>query len=76
VGGRGWVGVGVWFCGGGGGGGRWNPWLRVMAVDEFSCDTGLGGAVQVQVDGEWIGRTPMRVSLVRDGLWLMMAKAD
>jgi diacylglycerol kinase (ATP) len=71
-----WLSLPLWFCSSWVGVGRWNPWLRVMAVDEFSCDTGLGGAVQVQVDGEWIGRTPMRVSLVRDGLWLMMAKAD
>ena len=70
-----WLSLPLWFCSSWVGMGRWNPWLRVMVVDEFSCEAGMSGVVQVQVDGEWIGRTPVRVSLVRDGLRLMMAKA-
>lgn len=39
---------------------RWNPFLVRDDVLEFACD---GDGVHAQVDGEWVGRLPMRASL-------------
>lgn len=64
-----WLSLPLWFSSSWVGMQRWNPWVRVVAVDSFRC---LGEDVDVQADGEWIGRGPVRVSLVEDGVWLMM----
>ena len=51
---------------------RFNPLLRLVEADEFQC-SGIGqGIVHVQADGEPLGRAPMRVTLLPDGLRLMM----
>ena len=47
---------------------RWNRSAHTLLVREFACGEGRNGPVQVQADGEWLGRTPMRVTLVPDAL--------
>lgn len=64
-----WLSLPLWFSSSWVGMQRWNPWVRVLTVDEFRC---LGEGVDVQADGEWVGRGPVRVSLIEDGVWLMM----
>jgi len=51
---------------------RWNRFVRTIEVEEFHCSAGHSNAVQVQADGEWLGRTPMTVKIVPDGLRLLM----
>jgi len=50
-----------------------NPWLQTIEVDEFRCEpTGSASNVHAQVDGEWIGRLPIKVRLVPDALSLLI----
>jgi len=51
---------------------RWNKYVEIRRVDGFTCSAGETGSVQVQADGEWLGRTPMTVTLIPDGLRLLM----
>jgi len=51
---------------------RWNRFVDTIEVDEFSCSAGHSNAVQVQADGEWLGRTPMTVKIIPDGLRILM----
>jgi YegS/Rv2252/BmrU family lipid kinase len=47
---------------------RYNPLLKCVSVTAFQCNP-LGGAViEVEADGEWIGRVPFRVSIVPGAL--------
>ncbi len=62
----------LWFCTGWVGMLGWNPLVRVVSVDAFRCLPVGEARVDVQADGEWIGRAPVRVSLVDDGVRLMM----
>jgi len=50
---------------------RWNPYSQTLQVDSFHCGTGTE-PVQVQADGEWLGRTPMTVTLIPNALRLLM----
>ncbi len=68
----GWLALPLWFVTGWLGMGRWNRLLRSVAVEEFSCTPVRGGRVHVQADGDWLGTAPMRVTLVRDGVRLLM----
>ncbi len=52
---------------------RWNPAVRTLSVREFTCGAGSIGPVQVQADGEWLGRTPMTFTLVPDALRIFVA---
>jgi len=71
-----WLSLPLWFSSSWVGMQRWNPWVRVVVVDSFRCLPVDGQDVDVQADGEWIGRAPVRVGLVEDGVWLMMARPD
>jgi diacylglycerol kinase family enzyme len=51
---------------------RWNRYVDTRRVDCFACAAGGNGNVQVQADGEWLGRTPMTVELIADGVRLLM----
>ncbi|AEU36119.1 diacylglycerol/lipid kinase family protein [Granulicella mallensis] len=52
---------------------RWNPHVRTLEVESFTCGSGAN-PVQVQADGEWLGRTPMTVSLLPNALRLLMPR--
>lgn len=51
---------------------RWNRFVHTLEVDEFHCSAGHSNPVQVQADGEWLGRTPMTVKIIPDGLRILM----
>jgi diacylglycerol kinase (ATP) len=51
---------------------RWNRCAQTLRVDSFSCGEGHTKPVQVQADGEWLGRTPMSVQLVPNAIRLLM----
>jgi len=51
---------------------RWNRYARILEVETFHCEAGKTIPVQVQADGEWLGTTPMTVSLIRNGAQLLM----
>jgi YegS/Rv2252/BmrU family lipid kinase len=51
---------------------RLNPFLRFADVTAFSCRPCSGPAPQFQADGEWLGRIPMRVSIVPNALRLLL----
>ena len=62
-----------WFVSGHLGIHRANPWLQTLEVEEFRCDPpGSDSDVHAQVDGEWIGKLPLSVSLVPDALSLLI----
>jgi diacylglycerol kinase (ATP) len=50
---------------------HWNPYIRTINVDSFHCGSG-DTPVQVQADGEWLGQTPMSVTLIPNALRLLM----
>ncbi|HEY5330404.1 MAG TPA: diacylglycerol kinase family protein [Acidobacteriaceae bacterium] len=50
---------------------RWNPFVQTVQVDSFHCGVGTD-PVQVQADGEWLGQTPMTVTLIPNALRLLM----
>lgn len=50
---------------------RWNPYVQTAEVDSFHCGAGTD-PVQVQADGEWLGQTPMTVTLVPEALRLLL----
>jgi diacylglycerol kinase (ATP) len=52
---------------------RWNPHVRTLEVESFTCGSGAS-PVQVQADGEWLGHTPMTVSLLPNALRLLMPR--
>lgn len=49
-----------------------NRYVQTHRVDSFTCGEGQTASVQVQADGEWLGRTPMTVTLIPDTLRLLM----
>jgi YegS/Rv2252/BmrU family lipid kinase len=51
---------------------RLNPFLRFADVTAFSCRPCSGPAPHFQADGEWLGRIPMRVSIVPNALRLLL----
>lgn len=52
---------------------HWNPYIRTLEVESFTCGSGAS-PVQVQADGEWLGHTPMTVSLLPNALRLLMPR--
>ncbi len=54
---------------------RLNRYVETRRVDSFACAAGETGNVQVQADGEWLGRTPMTVELIANGIRLLMPPA-
>jgi diacylglycerol kinase family enzyme len=51
---------------------RFNPYISTLSVEAFHCGAGASQPVQVQADGEWLGQTPMTVTLIPYALRLMM----
>jgi YegS/Rv2252/BmrU family lipid kinase len=49
-----------------------NPWLEMLAVEEFECKAINGDRVHAQVDGEWIGGLPLKVRMIPDAVSLLM----
>jgi diacylglycerol kinase (ATP) len=50
---------------------HWNPFVQAVQVDSFHCGAGTD-PVQIQADGEWLGQTPMTVTLIPEALRLLM----
>jgi diacylglycerol kinase (ATP) len=67
-----WLSLPAWFTMGWLGISRFNPLLRIINVDEFTCTPTHSSRVHVQADGEWIGTAPMRVTLLPNALRLLM----
>jgi diacylglycerol kinase family enzyme len=66
-----WLGLPLWFAMNWLGLERWNPLLvRVDAV-AFACEN-ADATVHAQVDGEWVGRLPMSVTLTGETVRLMV----
>jgi diacylglycerol kinase (ATP) len=51
---------------------RLNRYVSTQRTDSFTCGQGTTSRVQVQADGEWLGRTPMTVSLIPNGVRLLV----
>ena len=51
---------------------RFNPLGKLVQVEEFVCEPIGERQVHAQMDGEWIGRLPMRVALVPEIVRLLM----
>lgn len=48
-----------------------NPLFRTVAAQSFSCYPSTSPAAHIEADGEWLGRIPMRVSVVKDALRIL-----
>jgi len=66
-----WLSLPLWFV---------LSWLRLHAfnrfafhgdVESFTCGEGFTGRVPVQADGDWLGYTPMTISLVPNALRIL-----
>ena len=66
------IGLPAWFALSWAGLHRMNRLAETLDVAAFEISGSAGAPVQVQADGEWLGRTPMRVTLVKDAVRLMM----
>lgn len=66
------IGLPAWFALSWAGLHRVNRFAESFDVTAFEAGRGEGAPVQVQADGEWLGRTPMRVTTVKDGVRLLM----
>jgi diacylglycerol kinase (ATP) len=53
---------------------RWNRYVKTFHIESFTCGKGHTAPVQVQADGEWLGRTPMTVQLVPDAVRLLLPR--
>jgi YegS/Rv2252/BmrU family lipid kinase len=62
----------IWFASGWLNLHRLNPLLRFVDVTAFTCRPSSGHTAHLQADGEWLGRIPMRVSIVPNGLRLLL----
>lgn len=51
---------------------RWNRYVQTVHIDSYHCSVGKTARVQVQADGEWLGTTPMTVSLIPNAVQLLM----
>jgi diacylglycerol kinase family enzyme len=67
-----WLGLPLWFVS------SWlrlrghNPLLKHISAAAFQCTPLGGAAIDVEADGEWIGRAPFRVSIVPAALRMRM----
>ena len=53
-----------------------NPFLRFVDVTAFTCRPSSGHPAHFQADGEWLGRIPMRVSIVPNGLRILLPSRE
>jgi diacylglycerol kinase family enzyme len=67
----GYVSLPLWFLTGWLGLRRFNPLLLELNVRHFACRPLNDGDVHCEADGEWLGRIPMRVSVVHDALTVL-----
>jgi diacylglycerol kinase family enzyme len=49
-----------------------NRFLRSVNVTSFSCRPLTGAAPHFQADGEWLGRIPVDVSIIQDGVRILI----
>jgi diacylglycerol kinase (ATP) len=49
-----------------------NRFLRSVKVKHFSCRPLSGAAPHFQADGEWLGRIPVDVSIIQDGVRVLI----
>jgi diacylglycerol kinase (ATP) len=54
---------------------RLNRYAITLTTDTFDCGCGLTAPVQVQADGEHLGTTPMSVTLVPNGVRMLLPSA-
>jgi diacylglycerol kinase family enzyme len=66
-----WLSLPLWFVSGWAGLGRQNGLLRSVNVKTFSCSASSIPSPHFQADGEWLGRVPMKVSLVENALCIL-----
>lgn len=52
-----------------------NRFLRSVRVTQFSCRPLSGAAPHFQADGEWLGRIPVHVSIVPQGVRILIPSA-
>jgi len=71
-----WLSLPSWFICGWLGINDRNGFLRNVKVNSFSCRPLSSPSPHFQADGEWLGRIPMRVSLVPDALRILMPAED
>ena len=69
-----WLSLPLWFATGYSRLHRWNPMLENVNVSEFTVTQHLA-PINLQADGEWIGKAPMRVTLLPNALRLLLPKA-
>jgi len=62
----------VWFVCGWLGLERFNVLVRFASVSEFACAPVAGDSPHFEADGEWLGRLPIRVSMVPDALRILL----
>jgi diacylglycerol kinase family enzyme len=62
----------LWFLSGWCGVSRFNPLVKIFEVKEFSCLAEKGIAAHFEADGEWLGRLPMRISLMPNALRILI----
>jgi diacylglycerol kinase (ATP) len=55
---------------------RINPFLSFAEVTDFACRPTSQSAPHFQADGEWLGRIPMRVSIVPNALRILLPSKD
>ncbi len=67
-----WLSLPLWFMGGWLGINGHNRFLRCVRASSFSCRPLSVPSPHFEADGEWLGRIPMRASLVQDGLRILM----
>jgi diacylglycerol kinase (ATP) len=53
-----------------------NRFLRSVKVRRFSCRSFSGAAPHLQADGEWLGRTLFDVSIIQNGVRILIPSED
>lgn len=67
-----WLSLPLWFICGWLGLNGVNRFLRCVKVDGFTCRPMSSPSPHCEADGEWLGRIPMRVSVVQDALRVLI----
>jgi diacylglycerol kinase family enzyme len=62
----------AWFASGYARAHRMNPMLRRLQVQAFRCIPRSGDRLDIQADGEWLGCAPAEISIVTDGVRLLV----
>jgi diacylglycerol kinase family enzyme len=51
---------------------RINPYTQTISTDTFTCGPGLTSPIRVQADGEFLGHTPVTVTLIPKALRILL----